>query len=186
MVVDSFRPYTTTTDSLGKLAFTCTVVDDLSAPTISIWIEGMDPAHRVDIQPSGKIRETFGSITGDKLKDAKSQVDNTPVFGNLTDPTKRDQVAQSLRDAVKAFGPKSKFLADEPRKAALSKMYIHPHSGAGLAQTRHHTDLTTGHIGSTSPGLPFHLVLHPEFSYRSLTHEEFDELREKLVGGGIR
>jgi len=81
--VDAIRTYTTNTNAMGRVCLTYETADSIAAPTISIWVEGMDIDHLVDVQASGDISKRFKIITASDLTAATNQITGQPMLKNV-------------------------------------------------------------------------------------------------------
>ncbi|KAH7106508.1 hypothetical protein BKA62DRAFT_687338 [Auriculariales sp. MPI-PUGE-AT-0066] len=170
--VDPVRSAVMNTNGLGKLCFTYDSPDSLAAPTLSLWLEGMASADRIDIAPSGDIQAKFKSITSDDLKTATNQVTGQPVM-NVDDPT-REAVADALHQVMNVFDPDdpnappttlsavAPEAADDASEASScsgcsgcaacavlaipSRRYLHHKTPSHRALTRKRTERSLGHI----------------------------------------
>ncbi|EED78240.1 predicted protein [Postia placenta Mad-698-R] len=177
--VDAVRSYTTVTNAQGKVCFTATANVDLSCPTFTLWVEGMEAEHRVDIQATGDLETKFANITVEGLKEAKDQTTGASLFASLPEPVLND-MASALNNSMESFSSKQVELGNEVL-GSISRRYIHPRTRSGIARTRKRHERSLGHIHGNT-GRAFHLKLRPTLSVENLSQEEAQRrIDEKLA-----
>lgn len=165
--VSSGEVYITKTNTQGQVYLTIPTKASLACPALSVWIEGMDADQWIDVEPTGKIRQLFASITVDDLKKATDQTDQSSTFGNLSDKQLQD-LKDSLNQVASGFSNSS----TDSTSASLARVqwnrYLHPKSSKDVSRARHRTDTHMGIISHTRTGKAFRIRLRPKFSFEYL------------------
>lgn len=176
--IDAQRAFTAVTNSSGKICITVDAAESLSAPTLTISVEGMDPKDVIDVHPSGAIQKILKEITADGLKSAKDKTDDTNVFDKKVTDDQLKEIAKALNTLMEITDPPSTGKAPSgnpssgnspsylPKNAGTSQggvegfgqqrvpgglpAYTHKLSNPQVARPRSGFDLSLGRINGNS------------------------------------
>ncbi|GBE85635.1 predicted protein [Sparassis crispa] len=178
--LDGLRSHSTLTNPQGKICITTPVDNELGCPTFTIWVEGMNAEHHVDVQPSGNIQAQLASITSDELKNAQDQTDGSYLFADLTD-TQRSDLATSLNKTMQVFSNTPLVVPS----TSLSRRYMHGKTNAAVARTRMKRDRSLARIHHNRSHVALHVSFRSGFSVNVVSHEEAAKLAATIRASGL-
>ncbi|KIJ63958.1 hypothetical protein HYDPIDRAFT_28855 [Hydnomerulius pinastri MD-312] len=151
--IDSVHTTTALTNGAGQISFTLLAEGSLSIPVFSLWAEGMDINHVVDVKPNGPIQSRLVNMTLQEARQARNQDDpNQPLLFPTNEYTDDDvntaltAMKNSLKITDPTFTSERNYALHAIDHTSFARKYLHPITHSAVARTRLRTARSLAHI----------------------------------------